>query len=219
MKKDIRILIADDHAIVRIGLAALFKTERGFCVIGQAANGTEAIRLAGDLNPDVVIMDLMMPDLSGVEATQAILRARPETRVVVLTTFGTSDGIARALEAGACGAFLKTANDADLIAGVRAVAAGGAAVSAEVRQLLAEDPAVPELTSRQCEILDYVTRGFTNPDIAHTLGIRESSVKEHLMDIFGKIGAANRAEAVAIALRKQLLKIWPRPRRFRPADR
>lgn len=203
----IDILIVDDHAVVRIGLAALFRTESGLNVVGQAKNGEEAIKMADALRPNVVIMDLMMPGLSGVEATQAILKAHPETKVIVLTTFGTSDGIAHAIEAGASGAFMKTADDADLIAGVRAVAAGQKVISDEIRQLLAEDPPVPELTVRQLEILNYVTRGFTNQDIARNLGIRESSIKEHLMGIFEKIGASNRAEAVAIALRKHLLKI------------
>lgn len=203
----IDILIVDDHAVVRIGLAALFRTESGLNVVGQAKNGEEAIKMVDALRPNVVIMDLMMPGLSGVEATQAILKAHPETKVIVLTTFGTSDGIAHAIEAGASGAFMKTADDADLIAGVRAVAAGQKVISDEIRQLLAEDPPVPELTVRQLEILDYVTRGFTNQDIARNLGIRESSIKEHLMGIFEKIGASNRAEAVAIALRKHLLKI------------
>lgn len=203
----IDILIVDDHAVVRIGLAALFRTESGLNVVGQAKNGEEAIKMADALRPDVVIMDLMMPGLSGVEATQSILKAHPETKVIVLTTFGTSDGIAHAIESGASGAFMKTADDADLIAGVRAVAAGQKVISDEIRQLLAEDPPVPELTVRQLEILDYVTRGFTNQDIARNLGIRESSIKEHLMGIFEKIGASNRAEAVAIALRKHLLKI------------
>lgn len=203
----IDILIVDDHAVVRIGLAALFRTESGLNVVGQAKNGEEAIKMADALRPNVVIMDLMMPGLSGVEATQAILKAHPETKVIVLTTFGTSDGIAHAIESGASGAFMKTADDADLIAGVRAVAAGQKVISDEIRQLLAEDPPVPELTVRQLEILDYVTRGFTNQDIARNLGIRESSIKEHLMGIFEKIGASNRAEAVAIALRKHLLKI------------
>ena len=203
----IDILIVDDHAVVRIGLAALFRTESGLNVVGQAKNGEEAIKMADALRPNVVIMDLMMPGFSGVEATQAILKAHPETKVIVLTTFGTSDGIAHAIESGASGAFMKTADDADLIAGVRAVAAGQKVISDEIRQLLAEDPPVPELTVRQLEILDYVTRGFTNQDIARNLGIRESSIKEHLMGIFEKIGASNRAEAVAIALRKHLLKI------------
>lgn len=203
----IDILIVDDHAVVRIGLAALFRTESGLNVVGQAKNGEEAIKMADALHPNVVIMDLMMPGLSGVEATQAILKAHPETKVIVLTTFGTSDGIAHAIESGASGAFMKTADDADLIAGVRAVAAGQKVISDEIHQLLAEDPPVPELTARQLEILDYVTRGFTNQDIARNLGIRESSIKEHLMGIFEKIGASNRAEAVAIALRKHLLKI------------
>ena len=136
-----------------------------------------------------------------------LLAALPETKVIVLTTFAASDAIARALELGAAGAVMKTAEDAELISIIRTVADGGRVVSEEIQKLLTDDPPAEKLTPRQLDILASVTRGFTNADIAKQLGLQEQSVKEHISAIFAKIGAANRSEAVAITLRKQLLKI------------
>lgn len=205
--RKISVLIADDHAIVRIGLSALLKTEPDINVVGTAKDGVEAVAEARRLRPDVIVMDLMMPRKNGILATAEIHRLLPAAKVIVLTTFGTSDGISHALAAGAAGAVMKTAEDGELVSVIRTVAAGGKVISDEIRQLLAEDPPSDELTSRQLEILDSVTRGLTNADIAKQLGLREQSVKEHLTSIFAKIGAANRSEAVAITLRKHLLKL------------
>ena len=207
MKPKIKILIADDHAIVRIGLSALLKTESDLSVVGVAKDGEEAITEALRLKPDVIVMDLMMPKKNGVEATAEIHERLPETKIVILTTFAASDGIKHALDAGATGAVMKTAEDAELVSIRRTVAAGGTVISDEIRQLLTEDPPAEELTPRQLEILESVTRGFTNADIAKQLGLREQSVKEHISAILVKIGAANRSEAVAITMRKHLLKI------------
>ena len=152
-------------------------------------------------------MDLMMPKKTGVEATADILAALPETTIIVLTTFAASDAIARALELGAAGAVMKTAEDEELVSIIRTVASGGHVVSDEIQKLLADDPPAAKLTARQMDILESVTRGLTNADIAKMLGLREQSIKEHISAIFAKIGAANRSEAVAITLRKQLLKL------------
>ena len=207
MKPKIKILIADDHAIVRIGLSALLKTESDLSVVGVAKDGEEAVTEALRLNPDVIVMDLMMPKKNGVEATAEIHERLPDTKIIILTTFAASDGIKHALDAGATGAVMKTAEDAELVSIIRAVAAGDTVISDEIQQLLTEDPPAEDLTPRQLEILESVTRGFTNADIAKQFGIREQSVKEHISTILAKIGAANRSEAVAIAMRKQLLKI------------
>ena len=207
MRPKIKILIADDHAIVRIGLSALLKTEPDLSVVGVAKDGEEAVAEATRLKPDVIVMDLMMPKKNGVEATAEIHERLPDTKIVILTTFAASDGIKHALDAGATGAVMKTAEDAELVSIIRAVAAGGTVISSEIRQLLTEDPPTEELTPRQLEILESVTRGFTNADIAKQLGLREQSVKEHISAILVKIGAANRSEAVAITMRKHLLKI------------
>ena len=207
MNKDrIKVLVVDDHAIVRMGLVALLEAEGDITVVGDAEDGAAAIRLATQLKPDVVILDLMMPVMDGVTATRELRVKAPDARVLVLTTSTVSDDLAHAMEAGACGIVPKSAANASLLAAIRAVAAGEQAVAPEIRELISLDPPVPELTARQREILDSVTRGLRNADIARELGIAEDSVKEHLSAVFHKIGASNRAEAIAIALRKHLLK-------------
>ena len=205
--KRIRVLIADDHTIVRIGLKALFAGEADLEVVGEAKNGLEAVKIALETNPDVVIMDLQMPKKDGVEATRELAEKLPSAAIAILTTYGTSDGIAHALHAGARGAMLKTADDARLVSAIRRIAAGEEYVSPDIRKLLAENPPVPELSARQREILQSLMTGLTNKEIAQQLGIRRDSVEDHINTLFAKLGAANRAEAVAIALRKHLLKI------------
>lgn len=203
--KNIRVLIADDHAIVRHGLCALLGTERGIEVVGEAKDGNEAVARTKQLAPDVVIMDIVMPRKDGVEATVEICAAVPSTKIVVLTSFGTSDKISRAIEAGATGALMKTAEDRELLSAIRTVANGGRVISPAVRKLISTDPPAPELTPRQLEILQAMARGLTNKDIAKMFGIRTDGVNEHVLAILAKLGAANRTEAVAIALRKQLI--------------
>lgn len=203
----IRILIADDHTIVRAGLAALLGTEADFAVVGQAKNGEEAVQEAVRLQPDVVIMDLMMPKKDGVAATAEIQAKAPTAKVILLTTFGMSDGIAHALRNGAKGAILKNTDNAQLTAAIRTIAQGGTHIAPEIRRQLAVDPPIPDLTPRQREILASMVRGLTDRDIARQLGIRQDGVNDHVSAILQKVGAANRTEAVAIALRKHLLKI------------
>ena len=207
MKAKTRILVADDHAIVRIGLASLLGMQDGFEVVGDAEDGAAAVAKALELKPDVVIMDLMMPKKDGASATAEIHAALPATKILILTTFGTSDGIANALNAGATGALMKNSPNAKLVEFIRAIASGKRAVSEEVERLMEEDPPAKALTPRQMEILEGMTRGLTNQDIATELGIREDRVKGHINTIFEKLGAANRTEAVAIAFRKHLLKV------------
>jgi DNA-binding NarL/FixJ family response regulator len=149
----------------------------------------------------------MMPIMDGVSATRKIQQDTPNTKVLLLTTFGTSDGIAQALAAGATGAILKSASNEELITAVHTVASGKLFIAKDVQKLLKNEPPVQPLTERQLEILSFVTRGLTNQDIAKALGIRVDSVGQNLSTIFAKLGAANRAEATSIALRKHLLKI------------
>ena len=203
----IRVLIVDDHKMVRAGLAALLETETDIEVIGQAENGRDAVEQSSRLAPDVVIMDLMMPVMDGVEATRLIHERTPDVRILVLTTFGTSDGIAHALEAGASGAIMKSADTPDLADAIRKVSKGERTISDEIERQLKIDPPISQLTPRQKDILDSMVRGLSNPDIAKQLGIRRDGVKQHIKAILSKIGASNRTEAVAIALRKHLLKI------------
>jgi len=203
----IRILIADDHAVVRMGLAALFSAKKDFEVVGQSKNGEFAVRDAERLSPDVVVMDLMMPKVDGVEATRQIHERCPHVKVLILTSYATSDGIAKALEAGASGAIMKSAENTELVAAIRKIAAGQISVSSEIQGLIDTDPPVTGLTGRQTEVLQSLSLGLTNKDIATLLNISPRSVDEHVNNILSKLGAANRVEAVGIALRKHLLKI------------
>lgn len=205
--KNIRVLIADDHAIVRHGLCALLGTERGIEVVGEAKDGNEAVARTKQLAPDVVVMDIVMPRKDGVEATMEIRAAVPSAKIVVLTSFGTSDKISRAIEAGATGALMKTAEDRELLSAIRTVASGGRVISPAVRKLISTDPPAPELTPRQHEILQAMARGLTNKDIAKMFSIRTDGVNEHVLAILAKLGAANRTEAVATAIRKQLIRL------------
>ncbi len=203
----IRILIVDDHKVVRTGLKALLSSEPDFEVVGEADDGKAALRETLALKPDIIIMDLMMAGTDGETATRKILARIPESRILVLTSYTSSDIIARALKAGAVGAVLKTADDAVLTAAIRAVAEGNTYLSPEVSRLMRHEPPTRQLTPRQSEVLQSLTRGLTNADIARQLGICETCVEEHVSAILDKIGAANRTEAVALALKKHLLKI------------
>lgn len=206
MLKKTKVMLVDDHAALRMGLAVLLRSNREIDVVADVGDGASAVREAERTHPDVVLMDLMMPGMDGVEATQKVLAACPETHVVILTTFGTADGICQAMSAGATGALLKSVDYDDLVAAILDAAKGKRVLTPELEQILDSEPILPKLTNRQREVLDSMTRGLTNQDIATQLGISMPSVRDHLQGIFDKLGAANRAEAVAIALRRHLLK-------------
>ena len=207
MKTDkTRILLADDHALLRMGLKALLDVQRDMRVVGEAEDGEAAVAAAARLAPDVVVMDLAMPGLDGAEATRRIREARPETRVVLLTAFADSADVGRALAYGARGAQMKGGPAEALLAAIRTVRDGGEAVAPEIARMVAETPRPLELTDRQREILSAVARGFTTPDIARILGISQSAVKQHLAHVCEKLGASNRSEAAAIAVRRHLVK-------------
>ena len=203
----IRVFLVDDHALMRQGLISLLGTRKDIEVVGDAESGEIALRKVPRLKPDIVIMDLIMPGMDGAETTRQLKSLSPETKILILTSFGTADGIAQALDAGAGGAILKTVKLPALAEAIRTVASGGTAISPEIQQILDETTPIPPLSARQGEILESVVRGLTNKDIAKQLGISAPMVNEHLNALFAKIGAANRTEAVAIALRKQLLKM------------
>ena len=205
--KKLRILIADDHTLMRVGLKAMLHYQSDMTVVGEAANGEEAVSLAKELRPDVVIMDLMMPVLDGAEATKRMLEADPDARIIILTSFGASADMARALKYGALGAQVKEAPAEALIDAIHAVMAGGKAISPEIQQTVDQDSDIPVLTERQRGILESAIRGLTNKEIGAQFDLSPLSVKKYLSIIFAKLGAANRTEAAAIALRKHLLKI------------
>ena len=205
--KKISILLVDDHTVVRMGLATIINLSKEMHVVAEAESGAEAIRLAAEHGPDVVIMDLMMPEMDGAEATARLLKASPSSKVLILTTFGTSADLARALDAGATGAVTKNLPVADLIEAIRKTAAGKRCLSPEIARTLNKVQKAPVLNERQLSVLTSITRGLSNDDIAAQLGLSRSRIKQHLNELYEKLGAANRTEAVAIALRKQLLKI------------
>lgn len=205
MKKT-RVMIVDDHSVVRMGLTAIINLEKDLMVCGEAENGAEAVAAAAEIKPDVVVMDLMMPDMDGAETTAAVLKASPKSRVLILTTFGSAADISRAIAAGATGAVTKDISNSELAAAIRDTAAGVGYFSAEIRQTLDETGEDPDFTPRQMEVLDSITRGFSNEDIALQLGLSKTRVKQHLNEVYAKLGAANRAEAVAIAIRRHLLR-------------
>ena len=207
MEQPIKILIADDHALLRRGLATLLEFNKDITVVGDAKNGEEAVKAAIKLKPDVVVMDLSMPVMDGVEATRQICEALPDTHVLILTSYSTSVDVLRAMDAGASGAFVKDAEDERLVDAIRTVAAGGTAFSPEIEAMIRSDPHPPELTERQRKILDDTSKGLSSEQIATRLGISTYAVNQHLDVIRRKLGAQNRTEAVAIAFRKQLFKV------------
>ena len=203
----IRILIADDHAIVRMGLVTLLGSQDGFEVVGEASNGDQAVSRALKLRPDVVVMDLVMPKKDGVAATAELHEKLPTAKCLILTSFGTAEEMHTALSRGAAGILLKSTANSKLVATIRKVAAGKTVIDDNVGQLLSEEQPISDLSPRQREILESITRGLSNAQIALQLDIGAESVKTHISKLFAKLGAATRAEAAAIALRKHLLKI------------
>ena len=202
----IRILIADDHMLMRMGISALVTSTKDMEIVGEAKNGRQAVELADSLRPDVIIMDLMMPEMLGSEATKVIHDAHPEIKIVILTTFGTSVELTKAVTNGAVGVLLKDKVDMDLVSTIRFVVDGNQVVPAKLMAQLEQDKAMAKLTDRQMEILTSVADGQSNSDIAKQLGLSEITVKKHLSAIFERLGVANRSEAVALALRRQMLK-------------
>lgn len=206
----IRVLVADDHPVVRAGIAGLFAAESDIDVVGQAADGHEAVRLAVDLRPDLVLMDLRMPGLDGVEATAAIIAAEPAIRVLVLTTYETDEHIVGAIEAGASGYLVKAAPHDELLAGVRSVAAGETVLAPSiaarlVRRVRTESATPVSLSPRELDVLRLVAAGRSNPEIARDLFIGEATVKTHLVHAFEKLEVRDRTRAVTRAMELGLL--------------
>ncbi len=208
MTPTVRVLVADDHAVVRAGIVALLEAEPDIEVVGQAVDGDDAVAQALALLPDLVVMDVRMPRLTGDVATARIRERAPSVRVLVLTTYESDASILSAIEAGASGYLLKAAPAEELIAGVRSVAAGEVALSPAIAaQLVARvrQPAPATLTPRETEVLRLVAEGLSNRGIGERLFLGEATVKTHLLRVFEKLGVNDRTRAVTLAMERGLL--------------
>jgi DNA-binding NarL/FixJ family response regulator len=199
----ITILLADDHPVVRHGLRGMLEAEPDLRVVGEAGTGTESITLATNLRPEVVLMDLRMPDLDGASATTQIRAAVPDTRVMILTTYDTDRDILRAIEAGACGYLLKDATPQELADAVRAAVRGQTVLTDSAARTLTR-PSIT-LSTRETQVIRLVAQGFTNATIGQNLYISEATVKTHLLRIFAKLDVTDRTAAVATAMSRQLI--------------
>jgi DNA-binding NarL/FixJ family response regulator len=212
------VLIADDQALVRVGLRKILESDREMTVVGDAGDGEDAVAEARRLLPDVVLMDIRMPVLDGIEATRRIIRAQPSTRVLILTTFGLDGYVYDALHAGASGFMLKDAPPEEIVAAVRIVASGDALLAPAVTRAVIDEfarrepvaarvlpPAISELTPREREVLDLLARGLSNPEICGKLVISEATAKTHVARILQKLGLRDRVQAVIYAYETGLL--------------
>lgn len=208
----VRVVIADDHNVVRKGIRELLSDEADITVVGEARNGHEAVDLATALQPDVVVMDIAMPELSGVEATRQIRAIVPGVRVLVLTAYADDPYIYSLLDAGATGYILKTAESREIVRAVRATAAGQSAIDPAVAPRLIARITQPSskgdtLTERELDVLRLAARGLTNKQIGAELAISDRTVQNHLANIYAKLGVASRTEAVTAGLQRNLIRL------------
>ncbi len=205
--RSIRVLIADDHPVVRTGLALMIKYEEGMEAVAQVSNGAECVKLYREHMPDVVLMDLKMPEMDGVQATAAILSEFPAARIILLTTYDGDDDIYRGLRAGARAYLLKDASCSDLLETIRIVHTGKKHITREVGAKLAERLDEPELTERERDVLRLMARGKSNVDIGDELCITEGTVKFHINHILSKLSVNDRTQAVIVALKRGMVSL------------
>jgi DNA-binding NarL/FixJ family response regulator len=206
-KKTIRLLLVDDHLVVRMGLAAVLTLESDFVIAGEAEDAESALAQFRALAPDITLLDLRMPGASGVDAARSIRAECPEARIIMLTTSELEEDIFQAIEAGAAGYLLKTAQRAELADAIRRVQSGGRAVPAPLEARLVERAQRRSLSPRELEVLEYLRRGLSNKDIGVGLGVTEHTAKAHVKAILAKLEAADRAEAVANGFDRGLLQV------------
>jgi len=203
----IRILLVDDHSIVRMGLVTLLSSEPDLSVVAEAEDGEQAVSLHAQLQPDVTLLDLRMPGgLDGIETLERVREQSPEARVIVLTTSEFDEDVLRSVEGGAAGYLSKNVRRSDLAAAIRQVHEGGSCLPTSLAQRMDELARRRQLTSREVEVLEFMRRGLSNRDIGKALEISEHTAKAHVCAILGKLGAADRAEAVNIAFERGLVR-------------
>ena len=210
MVERIRLLIADDHPVVRTGMQGMLADQTDFEVVGEATTGVEAVALTAQLRPDVVLMDLRMPEMDGVTATAQIKERQPDTHILVLTTYDTDSDILRAVEAGATGYLLKDSPREELFYAIRSASRGEAVLAPSVAARLMgrmRAPGEEALSAREIEVLGLVARGASNQEVAGQLQLSEATVKSYLVRIYGKLGVADRTAAVTTALDRGILRL------------
>ncbi len=215
MSDQIKVLVVDDHPVVRKGIRSLLAEEIDIQVIGEAVNGIEAIALAQKENPDVILMDLVMPEMNGIDAIQEIVKRMPEARILVMTSFAADDKVFPSIKAGALGYLLKDSDPEDLVRMIRQVYRGELSIHPTIaRKVIQElnrpsqDPLTPSpLTEREVEILQMLAKGVENKEIARLLFLREATVRTHVSNILGKLQLANRVQATLYALRKGITQL------------
>jgi DNA-binding NarL/FixJ family response regulator len=203
----IRILSIDDHPLVREGLAALINSQADMCVVGQGSTGHEAITLVRELQPDVALMDVRLPDMSGIDAMITILSASPQARVIMVTSSEGDVEMERALAGGAKGYILKSMPPREVLEAIRKVHAGKKAIPPEIAAQLANHMSDETLSAREIEVLQQVAEGNRNRDIADRLFISEGTVKVHIQHIMDKLGASDRTQAITIAVRRGIIHL------------
>lgn len=203
----IRILIVDDHLVVRVGLRSMIDTQPDMSVVAEAANGQEAVELFHEHRPDLVLMDLRMPGMSGVEATVAMRERFPEARIIVLTTYDGDENIYRALQAGARAYLLKDIPRNEFLEDIRAVHSGAYCIPPAVAARLAQRMPHPDLSSRELEVLKLIVEGMSNKEIASALSVTESTIKNHVNSILNKLNVRDRTQAATTALRRGIVTL------------
>jgi NarL family two-component system response regulator LiaR len=215
MSTPIRVFVSEDHAIVRKGICALLTLEPGIEVVGEASNGWEAVRGIEGSRPDVILMDLVMPEMDGIEAIQQVMADRPEARILVLTSFATDDKVFPAIKAGALGYLLKDSEPREVVDAIRQVHRGESSLHPRIARKLMQElsrppeqpPTTEPLTGREIEVLRLVAQGKNNRDIAEELTITEGTVRVHVSSILGKLHLASRTQATLYALREGLASL------------
>jgi DNA-binding NarL/FixJ family response regulator len=203
----IRILVVDDHPVVRDGLRLIVETQAGMSVVAEAASAAEAVSAYAEHKPDIVLMDLRLPDGSGADATETLRAQHPQARVIILTSYGQEAEIRAALRAGVRSFLRKDVDRGELLNTIRTVHDGGRYLPAEIQASLAESLPASELTRREVEVLERIAVGMTNREAGAALSISEETVKVHVKNLFGKLGVTGRTEAVAVAVKRGIIRL------------